>query len=55
MYVCVCVCVQGVLYLSAEQFHEGLQFTEEVISLVEERQVGIHEGQHLSAGGEANA
>ena len=34
-------------YLSSQLFHQGLEFTEEVVPLVEERQVGVHEGQHL--------
>lgn len=34
-------------YLSSQLFHEGLQLTEQVVALMEERQVGVHKGQHL--------
>lgn len=47
--VCVYVftCVSCRPYLSPKLFHERLQFAEEVITLVEECKVGVHEGQHL--------
>ena len=35
------------LYLSPQLFHQGLQLTEQVVALMEERQVGVHKGQHL--------
>lgn len=43
----MCMNAGGFLYLSSQLFHERLQFAEEVITLVEERQMGIHERQHL--------
>ena len=53
---CVRVCVVSVIvrgwanewsYLPSQLLHQGLQFAEEVIALMEEGQVGVHEGQHL--------
>ena len=37
----------GMPYLSSKVLHVGAKLTEEVIALVEEGQVGVHEGQHL--------
>ena len=37
-------------YLSPQLFHQRLQFTEKVVTLMEEGQVGVHEGQHLRRG-----
>ena len=49
--VCVCVfvcaCASTWSYLPSQLLHQGLQFAEEVIALMEEGQVGVHERQHL--------